>query len=286
MSDQSDNLVNLIKPFGLSTEEANIYLHLLRNGILTALKISRELGMARTKVYRILDRLIETGLVTKKLGNRGLEFISQSYRQFDLLLAQKESELLTLKLSTPNIYQALANLGSGVEKSAEVLYFQGIEGLKQVTWNSLNAKDELLIFEILDMSAFLDFGFCEKVRQEFVRRKVKVRELSNQKHMPPWTKVNEFVEKFWQCRYIDPKLLKMNFEMLIYNDVYAIYNVSDTIEASKAPKYNFKEGQIFCVEVHNQDLANMQRQIFNFMWQKAQRMKVINDQGEARLTGE
>jgi hypothetical protein len=79
----------------------------------------------------------------------------------------------------------------------------------------------------------------------------------------------EMVDKYWEIRHIPAKQLKIKFEILIYNDVYVMY------------RYQGRE--IFCVEIYNQELTDMQRQIFEYMWAKARKFKVLNRQGEAVL---
>jgi hypothetical protein len=69
-------------------------------------------------------------------------------------------------------------------------------------------------------------------------------------------------------RYIPPEVLQMSFEIVIYNDVLLMYNY---------------EKEIFCVEIENEQLANMQRTIFDFMWPQAQKMKVLDEHGAAEL---
>ncbi|KKT72906.1 MAG: Transcriptional regulator, TrmB [Microgenomates group bacterium GW2011_GWA2_44_7] len=269
MFSRSDNLLSLLQPFGLTEEESAVYLCLIENGTKSALEISRGLKMGRTKVYRLVNQLIQKGLVTQAFEELGFKFTAGSYQQLELLLKQREHEVETLKNTLPSVFQQLSTLSMASRENSKVLYYKGVEGLEQVTWNSSKAKDKLRIFEIVDMSAFLDYGFCEKVRQEFVKNNVKVFELSNEKHMAPWTKVSTFVTDLWQCRYIDPKELEMRFELVIYNNVYAMYG--------------YKEKDIFCVEVYNDDLAFMQKQLFDHMWAHARKTKVLSASGETIL---
>lgn len=267
MSDQSDGVIKTLEQFGLAKQEARIYLFLLESGPKSALEVSRKLGIGRTKVYRMSEKLHQKGLVNGKIDEQGLKFEPLSYRQLEVLAKQKEVEAQTLKNEIPELFGALANI-AGAERS-RVVYYTGIEGLKQVTLNSLETRDELLIFETKDMSAFLDYGYAEKVREEFVRRKVKIRELTNQKSFSGWTKVVDMVKKYWTCRYIDPKQLEMKFELLVYNDVYSLYS--------------YRGDDIFCVEVRSKQLAQMQRQMFDFLWTHSRKMKVVSDEGGAVL---
>lgn len=146
------------------------------------------------------------------------------------------------------------------DSRSKVFNYSGEEGLKKVTLNSLKAKKELLIYEIDTMNSFLNYGFSEDVRKGFIKNNIHVRELMNHPEQEKWTEVEEFVKNYWQCRYVDPKILKTNVETLIYNNVVAFYD--------------YKDGKIFCVEIHNKKLADMQKQVFNFVWEYAQKVKV------------
>lgn len=269
MSEQTDRLTELLINFGLTDEEAKLYRYLVQYGANTALKISRELHLARTKVYRILDSLYNKRLVNQKLDGRGLKFETESFGNLELLIKDQENKINSLKNNLPVLNEELIKISSTNQADSKVLYYHGIEGLKQVTWNSLRADGELLIFEIQQMSAFLDFGFCEDVRKEFVQRKINVKELTNEKKISAWTDVKEFPTKYWQSRYVDPKKLKMEFEILIYNNVFAMYN--------------YKEKEIYCVEIYDQYLANMQKQLFNYLWYDAKKMKLLNQNGESSI---
>jgi sugar-specific transcriptional regulator TrmB len=97
MSDQPDNLTHLIRPYGLSEEEAKIYLQLVQNGFMSALQISRNLQIGRTRVYRILDKLITKGLCDQKLDSAGLKFGATDPSKLSQLINEREHEVLSLK---------------------------------------------------------------------------------------------------------------------------------------------------------------------------------------------
>src|SRR3989344_1637254 len=113
MSEQTDRLTKAIQALGLSNEEAMIFLYLNQNGAATALSISKDIKISRTKVYRILDTLSAKKLVNQLLGDRGLSFEVSSKLSLDLLLAQKESELEILKESIPFIQKQLSETSVG-----------------------------------------------------------------------------------------------------------------------------------------------------------------------------
>lgn len=266
MSDQTDIVTRTLTAFGLAPEEAKIYLHLLENGNLSALQISRNMKMARTRVYRLLDKLEKKGLVTQKFDTLGLKFTAAPYNQLELLLAERQSELDKLKRTMPTLFFQLAGLPK--ESGSKVLYHHGVDGLKHVTWNSTRAR-ELRIYEVSEsMTAFLPQEFSEKVRAEFAQNKTKISQLTNLKNIGYTTDVAEAI-RYWTPKYISPEALAIKSEVLIYNDVTALYH--------------YQNKDIFCIEIENSDLATMQKQLFDFIWLHAQPMKKIGQHGEAKL---
>jgi len=136
--------------------------------------------------------------------------------------------------------------------------YEGIEGLLTVTKNSLSAIKELLIFETsyASLNDMFDKEVSEKIREEFMSKDIKIRELTNRIFHENYTKVKEFNEKVMNIRYIDPRKLAIKVETLIYNDVVAIYQ----------PVQNG-----FCIEIHSKELADQQKQLFEFIWKISER---------------
>lgn len=268
MSDQTDILTRQLIPFGLASEEAEIYLYLLAKGHQSALQISRDMKMARTRVYRILDKLEHRGLVTQKFDTLGLKFTAAPYKQLELLLAERQSEVDGMRHALPAIFSHLETLSRSQSGGSQVYYHHGVDGLKHVTWNSL-AATTLRIYEVAEsMTAFLPQEFSEKVREEFGRRKTKIYQLTNLSHIPAHTQMIEEVRN-WTVRHVPKKELTIASEVLIYNDMTAMYH--------------FQNKDIFCVEIRNADLARMQTQLFDFIWNHATPMKKVGNRGEARL---
>lgn len=226
--------------------------------------------MARTKVYRLLDKLGAKGLVTQNLDAHGLKFKATPYTQLELLLLEKEQETQKLRSTLPLVYKQIGALMGKATGESKVYYHHGVEGLKHVTWNSLAASGTLRIYEKYDsMNAFLDRDFSEIIRRELVSRNITTHQLTGLTHIEPYTDVAELIP-LWEVRYVNPELLTMQFEVLIYNDIYCMYQ--------------YGSGEEFCVEIHNAELANMQRQLFDYVWQTAKPMKKIGVHGEAVVT--
>ncbi|MBN1374189.1 transcriptional repressor [Candidatus Dojkabacteria bacterium] len=264
-----DQINNTLKLLGLSEKDISVYLLLNKSKNLTATAISRAIKIPKTTVYRTLDHLKNLGIVNENLTDTKRSYETTGTETLKNLVAEKEQSVKKLKRLLPPTLRELTLLSMQNQKSFEIKSYTGIEGLKQVTWNSSKAKGILRIFEINEMSAFLNYDFCEYTRLEFVKNKVQTHELTNEPAIEGWTNVTEMVKNYWQLRYVDPNELSMGVEILVYNNVVALYNYVD--------------GEIFCVEIYNARLAKMQKQIFDFIWTRGGKFKVLNDHGAAKL---
>ncbi len=269
MSDQTDNISHLLTAYGLQLEEANIYLLLLSKRWLSALQISRDLHIGRTKVYRLLDKLAEKELIEQKLDNMGLKFGATSPAKIQQLLSYQQYKLESLQKGLPDVLHKLEAIAKSSGGNSKALYYKGLEGLKQVSWNTLKAKKLLRVYEVEHISDFLPTDFSENYRTQLVKRKITTHDLTNKSSFSGFTDVVKLVAKYSQFRHIDPKKLNIQFEALIYNDVYATYT--------------YKDKEVFCVEIHNPQLAAMQKQIFDFIWECAEPMRFTDKRGAAEI---
>lgn len=270
MSDQTDILISQVNRYGLSDDEGRIYVFLLHNGFSTALHMSRKLRIGRTKVYRLLDVLKKKQFVEFRVDDHGMQFGAVQPSRFQRIISEKELEIHELKTSLPDFIAQLQKFSSQNQEKSKVLYYEGIEGLKQVSYNITRAKGELRVFEMEHLSDFLPMEFSEQIRCELVEQHIHTKDLTNRTSFPGFTNVKEMIENYSEYRCIDPQRLKIRFEVLIYNDVYATYT--------------YKNDHIFCVEIYNDHLAEMQKQLFDFIWTQAVPMQFVDVRGAAVLS--
>jgi hypothetical protein len=166
---------------------------------------------------------------------------------------------------------ATLNAHSGRGKpGSEVLYYKGKRGLTQVNFNLLKAKKELLSYEVATADVYMDAHEAEELRRELVQKRILVRTITNQTHIEPFTEVSELVTHWWQIRYIKPEIMAIKADIFIYNDVYAMCHYLD-------------KKDVFCLEMHNDYMAKMQKEMFEVMWEVAEEMEIVSDKGEARV---
>lgn len=263
------HLIEELSRFGLSHEESCVYLKLLLGGNASSYKLSKQLKLGRTKVESILRALEDKNMVFEKRKQGGSDYQAHPYKNLTSLVEIKETEVKDLSNSLEELYKKFSEITPSKDhKESNIIHYYGIEGLKQVTWNTLKAKKEMRIFEVSRLNGFLQQSFADEYRLEYLRRGLVHKDLTNESHMAGWTDIKGFAEK-QELRYIDPKVLKIQFEILIYNDVVAMLD--------------YKDNEIFCIEIYSPSLAQLQTQLFDYVWKDAKEMVVVGPRGESKI---
>lgn len=239
---------------GLTDKQIEIYLLLLKQGITSLLELSRQSTINRTTIYRIVEDLKKLNLVEEILDDRGAKVKAVKPENLQLLLAQKETELDELKNHLPDLISDLSAIKDRPSPSTQVVYFRGLNGLKQLLWNILKAKGESVGYGYADWNQSVGREFAEKLRQERVNRKICDREIQNIDQLGPmseWTNIKNY-DQVYQTRYIPKSVIDIKHDTYIYNDVFTFFN--------------FYHEEMFGIEIHNAEIAKTQKQIFEVLW--------------------
>ncbi len=267
---QKQILIENLKEFGLNSDEAYIYIELLKNGSSTSYSLHKNTGIGRSIIYKLLSSLVLKNLVSLEETSSSKIYSAFPYKNLSNLVEVKEAEVESMKKSLDNVFDNLSSIAKeNSTKDSKVLHYYGIEGLKQVVWNTLRAKNKMRIFEVSRLSAFLQKSFAEKFREEAAIRGIQHYDLTNESHMAGWTDVKEFLDKYQKLRYIDPDILEIKFEIYIYNDVVTMID--------------YKDNELYAIEIHNQYLATLQTQLFDYVWKDAKEMEIVGPRGEMRI---
>jgi DNA-binding MarR family transcriptional regulator len=118
------HLIEPLKNLGLTEKEAKVYLALLQLGTATPYRIAKKSGLKRPTAYVIAEELVEKGLIVHVPGEEPKQYIARSPES---VLEAQEAKLLKAKSILPE----LKSLQKNVSEKVSVLYFEGVEGLRQ-----------------------------------------------------------------------------------------------------------------------------------------------------------
>lgn len=264
LSSEYKTLQQFLFKLGLSEEETVIFITLIQNNQLTILTLARLTGINRTKIYRLVERLEQLGIIQEIIEEHKRYLKTISLNKLELLVSQKEEELRYLRSILPQITSIVPNISSLSQPNTRVIFYRGIEGLKQQGWNTLSANKECVGYTYRVWTEIVGVKFASQWRDEWIRRKLHFREIYSDeyfmsKKQNPKLKGFTYPSDYFEERYIPAKILNINHQMDIYNDVISIYN--------------WHEGEVFGVEIYNEKVANMHKQLFEIVWNIAKTIK-------------
>lgn len=240
-----------LQVLGIDPEATLIYISLAKNGPSSALQVSKSTSISRTQTYRRLEELQAAGLSSAEQLSYGTLFRALPFENVDALLAQREAETTTAKSSLHDMTEILQKMAGSAGPKATVQHYYGLAGLKQVNWNMTKADKEYRVFEAARLSHHLDKNFSRRHQERCMQNNLTSYDLTNDtavyaKDMEPFDPTRTFLS------HIDPKILTINFEVYIYNDVVTMLDYSDN--------------QQLAMEIHHPTLHAMMKQLFEAMW--------------------
>lgn len=121
--------------------------------------------------------------------------------------------------------------------------------LYEITLLSANAKSKnVFIFEKGSLSDLFSKEEAEKLRKEFLKNKIQVKQITNHYDLKEFSKNNDFIDTVMLFRYVPKNIFHIKYEILIFDEIVAIYD----------------EKEILIIE--NSIYAENQRELFLAVW--------------------
>jgi len=258
-----------LEALGFSKEEITLYLTLVKNGPSTLLEASRLTNIERTKLYRIIDTLADRGLLEQVPEYKRRTIKAADINTIELLVKEREREDTFLKHSFSEFADTLQSMATTTFPGNNVVYYRGKEGMRQMTWHILRCKGLFRTYSYSFWDDYLGGAFVSKLNNELNARNFKVHDLYSDEYIE--FKKNWFASGkgkpvgswgFWDSRYISEKIVKVHLNIDVYNDVVSYYY--------------WHEEEIFGVEIYNERVATIQKQIHDVLWGMAEKRPDIN----------
>src|SRR3989344_1079192 len=119
------NIPSILFSLGLSLLESKIYICLLQVHRASVSLISKETGIYRPTVYRLLPKLVDTGLISQvKVGKR-ICYIAENPKKLERLVENVKSECETALPDLKRMYD-------GSQKRPAVRYLEGKKAIQRI----------------------------------------------------------------------------------------------------------------------------------------------------------
>lgn len=248
-----------LQVFGISPEASRTYIELAQNGPLSVLQLSKATSISRPQMYRRLEELQAKGLASAEQLSYGTIFRALPFENVEALIAQRDMENKAAKDNLEDMVDILQKMAGSSGPKATVQHYYGLAGIKQVNWNLTRAKDEYRVFEAAHLSEHLDKTFARRHRERCMELGLTSYDLTNDteaylKDLEPINIARSYL------RHIDREILEIRFEVVLYNDVVAMLDYS--------------QSQQLAMEIYHPTFHTMMRQLFDAMWNIAEPLEI------------
>ncbi len=163
---------------GLTKGEVEVYLALLKLGSSSIGNIVKESKVTKSKVYDILNRLIDKGLVSAFVKNK-INCYNAAPPNFLLeLLEKRGKEIKQQEREIQGLLPSLIGIQSISNKEDRVEIFEGFQGLKnafQIIENEFKVNEEFLVFGVDDTLNQQQLNFFINFHKKKVKAKIKTK---------------------------------------------------------------------------------------------------------------
>lgn len=246
---------------GLEPEIADLYLALHAHGPQTISELSRSSKVERTRIYRLIDKLLASNLIEVESHYKRGIIKAAPIANLRILINEKEQELKSLQDELELIQQVLAR-NSLSSPTTRVQFYQGREGIRQMLWNELNTKSEILGYNYRILEEGTGKKFMERWTEEFEKRGLRCRLITGDLFAESWDEGQQHFGEGTGQRIrgiVYHCIAAEDFRLTHSCDVY------DNITAY----YHWKDNEVFGIEIYNQAIADAQRQFFEMIWVKS-----------------
>ena len=246
--------ISILKDLGLTDGEIRVYLALLEIGTSTAGRIIEKSKISPSKIYDVLNRLIDKGLVSYIIEGKTKHFKAAPPKNILNYIERRENELIQHKNEFRKIIPLLEAKQKLETKNFNAQIFEGVSGLITVFDMSIQELKKGDIAYAFGYPAYASELFDAYWREYYKKcdKKGVIRKVIYD--YDAWFLKKRTGRKMSYYRYM-PKGIVTPSWVLIFNDKVATVIVT--------------EEQKVCFLVQNKEVAKSYVQYFNLLWKNA-----------------
>jgi HTH-type transcriptional regulator, sugar sensing transcriptional regulator len=226
-------MLEILNQIGLSKPEIEVYKTILERGRNKSGEICKYAKVPSSKIYIILNELIQKGLVTFTTKNNVKYFEATPIESIKVLFEKKkeefEKEKKELDTKEKEIIQIIENLKkikSKDENRAKYNYYEGMMGIKAAWYKILdeilqNPDSSLKVHAPFSKESVRLFAFYSDFHKERIKKKVPYLAI-----MPPEYKEQIQKRKNYEFTQIKVKNIKNQSSWGVYGDLFFIQDTS------------------------------------------------------------
>lgn len=168
-------IITALKKLGLTQNEIDIYLFLLKNEGIAAPQIYKSLGLDKSSAYRALSLLQEKELILVSGETRNQEYEAKPADELERFYKQKRQEIKTIGNTINDFVADIESYAKSNYKSQSIKIFEGEKSY--FAFNEARLADGVKLIREIGVKEFLDKVVVgvdyENYMNEYISRRVK-----------------------------------------------------------------------------------------------------------------
>jgi sugar-specific transcriptional regulator TrmB len=239
----------IFQSLDLDEKSTEFYLNCLVNGKTTINQVSKNIGVARSSCYLILERLKTLGLILETPFGKKRSLLAESPNKIIALLEKRKEESFKAFELAKNVLPEIG-VYSSIDVNTKVRFYEGFESIKQIYNETLEARliHVFCLTHVVDnkFKEFINNYMDKLIKKGIVTREIVTDDEDNLEYKRKFsTKSNTIV-----C--ISEKHRTDTDYMLWDNKVAFI---------------SFKKDRYAGIVIEDQEITNFERMRFNLLWQ-------------------
>lgn len=242
---------------GLTPDQALIYEALLKNGPLKASKVHQKTPLKRGLVYKLLEDLVQLGLVEKAEEPGKVAIFSPSHPlKLRDLAETKERQAKDAQVALDGVLSELTSSYNLMIGKPGVRFFEGLEGIKKVLDDTITSNPGKMLRTFSDVAGYS--MYLKDWNTQYYAPERKKRGVFEKVIIPNDAKALEYMHGYksndvTDILFINHALYPFKTEINIYEDKVSFVTFSPTAHMG--------------VIVENKEIFNTLSSVFNFTWE-------------------
>ena len=254
-----NEIKNSLKTIGLGNVEQQVYILLLRKGLLGIQKITEHTKLPRSSVHLACEALLSRGVISVTISGKRRNFYVENPRSIENFILFEENKIKSKKNSLSLILPKLVTMSAISQEfdPIEVQELKGEEGFVKTFYASLNQPkySEVLRFGGDPTTFNIKKEELKKYREERIKKRIFSRMIQ------PMSDISQNEIKDAKLKMRDVRILNKE----IYNP-----NITMSIWADSLAVTVWDKG-LHSVIIQNRPLSDFMKQIFEIVWSKAEK---------------
>lgn len=254
MKNKNLNIINKLEVLGFTQLEAKVYLYILEHNICKASAVYKDLNLDKSSTYRIVEELVDAGLVSKIGEKYGQELMVNNPDNLFDLVREKQDELEVASNTISDLIDDLSENAAQKYKDYNISVFEGREGYYKAMEKRLDSGSKM-IYEIsgdyqypTDYWDYIPDFIARRVKKKIFLKSLVSQSVKNRKY-----------------EQSDDKLLKeVRLLPLRFQNKTLISIVGDYTSIA-----NMESGRRLTVIIKDEMISQVMKSMFDVIWQSA-----------------